>query len=203
MARVAIASSSLALLLLAAPAGVGKTVDWSGTWVTDEGAMELEQKGDDVEGTYGRGGKVEGRCDGRTFEGTYEAGNVSGRVKLEIDEGGGSFAGKWILPEGDSGPWRGWKRDEEAESKPTANFTGHWLTSIGTMVIEQKGSGQAEGLWGNAGWGKVTGEVKGRRLEATLRRPSWTGPVWLEQTPDGKRIYGLTSETPPSAVRGV
>jgi predicted esterase len=202
MVRV-LAPCALALLLLPARTAAATDSAWAGTWVTDEGAMELEQDGSSVEGTYSLKCRIDGKVSGRKLEGTYEKDGESGKVELELAADGTSFRGTFTHPSGEEGTWRGWKRDEEAESKAAADFGGVWLTSIGTLDLTQKASGRVEGPWGNAGWGKLAGTAKGRRLEARIERPSWSGPVWLEQTADGKRIFGLTNETPPSAVRGV
>ena len=75
---------------------------------------------------------------GQRLEGTYRLGSAQGRVEFEV-QADGHFTGKWINGGGD-GAWRGWKQDEGAESKPAAKFGGHWLTSLGTLQLEQKGS---------------------------------------------------------------
>jgi predicted esterase len=175
--------------------------DWSGVWVTDEGVLTLRQDGKSVTGTYGRGAEVEAEATGKRLEGTYREGNVKGRLELEMKESG-HFTGKWFHPQGNTGPWRGWRKDDGAESKPTADFRGHWLTSIGTLVLTQKGT-EVEGPWRHQGWATLKGTVKGRRLDATLQHPTWRGKVSLELDKEGKRIFGQTDENPPAAVRGV
>ncbi len=188
------------LLVAAAQARAGD--DWAGVWVSDEGALTLRQDGRSVEGTYGRGATLEGKAKGKKVEGTYHAGNVTGRFEFEMEKGNHAFSGKWVQPNGNSGTWRGWKEDEDAATAKLADFSGHWLTSIGTFRLEQKGK-MVEGPWRHEGWSSFRGKVTGRRLEGTLQTPRWHGKVWLERTRDGKRLFGLTDETPPAAVRGV
>ena len=173
---------------------------WSGTWVTDEGAMTLTQDGDSVSGTYGRGGEIEAKVSGSHLQGTFRVGNSTGDLDFERKQPG-QFEGKWTRSGGAGGTWRGWRRDEAAESSPAANFAGYWLTSIGILRLEQEGA-RVFGPWRNQGWATIKGTAKGRRLEAALEQPSWRGKVWLETTADGKRLYGLTDESPPAAVIG-
>jgi predicted esterase len=174
---------------------------WTGTWVTDEGALTLTQEGDEVTGTYGRGGEITATVSGSKLAGTYRVGNASGQVEFELQPDG-HFAGKWIHANGNSGTWRGWKQDPDAESKPAAKFDGHWLTSIGTLRLEQKGAA-VEGPWRHQGWSTFKGTAKGRRVSGTLDAPNWRGKAWIELSADGKRIYGLTDESPPAAVIGL
>ena len=175
---------------------------WTGTWVTDEGAMRLEQKGNAIEGDYGKGGRIEGEITDGQVSGTYQIGNVTGKILWDLDESKGAFKGEWIHPSGNKGTWRGWKQDPKAESKPAANFGGYWLTTIGTFQLEQKGS-SASGPWRHQGWSTIKGSVKGARFNGKLMTPRWKGSVWLEMTADGKRVYGLTDEKPPAVVQGV
>ena len=194
----------LSLLLvagIAAPAAADET-GWSGIWVTDEGAMKLTQNGVDVRGEYGRGAQLEAEAEGKKLAGTYRVGNVTGRLEFEMQPGGRHFTGKWIRGGGRSGTWRGWKQDPEAESAESAAFGGYWLTSLGTFMLTQK-EGAVTGRWRHADWDRIEGEVKGRRFTGSLIRPRWQGRVWLEVTADGKRLYGLTDESTPTAIRGV
>jgi predicted esterase len=70
------------------------------------------------------------------------------------------------------------------------------------MQLTQKGKA-VEGSYGAQGWGTVEGEVRGRRLHFTGKRLQWSGKGWLEQTPDGARVFGLTDESPPVAWIGI
>lgn len=189
------------VLLGAARPAAAEEGPWAGTWVTDEGALTLTQEGSEVSGTYGKGGQIMASVSGKKLDGTYQAGNATGRVEFELQPDG-HFAGKWIQAGGSSGVWRGWKQDPVAEGKTMASFGGHWLTSIGTLALEQKGA-NVEGPWRHQGWATFKGAVSGRRLSGALEQPSWRGKVWLELSADGKRLYGLTDEDPPAAVIGL
>lgn len=174
---------------------------WTGTWVTDEGAMRLKQEGTTVTGDYGKGGRIEAEMDGEQLAGTYQFGNVTGEIVWDLDETKRAFSGQWIRG-ANKGTWRGWKQDPKAESKAAGKFGGHWLTSLGTLQLEQKGS-SVSGPWRHQGWSSIKGSLKGGRFTGTLKTPRWKGDVWLELTDDGKRIYGLTNEKPPAALQGV
>lgn len=189
------------VLVSASPSRAAEDGPWAGTWVTDEGALTLAQNGNDVSGSYGQGGQVVGTATGKQFEGTYRIGNASGRAQFALADDG-HFTGTWTHAAGNSGAWRGWKQDPKAEERGAASFAGHWLTSLGTFRLEQKGA-EAEGPWRHQGWSTLKGAVKGRRLSGTLEAPNGRWKVWLEVTPDGKRLYGLTDETPAAAVIGL
>ena len=120
MLRLSRLLPALLVLLSGAPATAADDGPWTGTWVTDEGAMTLSQSGDDVSGNYGRGGEVKGTASGKKFECTYRIANASGQAQFEIQEDG-HFTGKWMIG-GDSGTWRGWKRDPKAEERSAAAF---------------------------------------------------------------------------------
>ena len=200
--RLALIATSLVLCFGSAPDAFAEEGDWAGVWVTDEGALTLEHDGDSVTGSYGRGASIEATVSGDKLEGTYRSGNVNGRVEFEMQSGGNHFTGKWIHPRGNSGTWRGWRSDPKAEKARGAKFGGHWLTSIGTFQLVQKGT-SAAGAWRHAGRAEIDGEIEGRRWQGTLRHPTWAGELWLEMTPEGDRIFGLTNESPPAAVIGV
>jgi len=174
---------------------LGAAEDWSGEWVTDLGRMQLEQKGGSVEGTYGDGGRVEGDARGDELKVRWTNGGQSGSAKLELAGGGGSFSGEWTGA-GGGGKWRGWRKDPDAESAPTADFSGTWVSSLGNLVLEQNGR-SVEGTWGNEGWASIEGEVTGRRMQMRWKRIQWSGDAWFEMTAEGGRFFGLTDETPP------
>jgi len=190
-----------ALLLLAGTAPAEDEGRWSGEWVTDRGRMVLEQKGDEVSGEYGEGGTIDGTVKGSKLTFSWARGRGSGDGTFELAESGGFFEGKWRT-RGGGGSWRGWKKDPEATEGEPADFGGAWLSSLGTMILEQKGA-KVEGTYGSQGWGTVKGTVKGRRLSLTWKRIRWSGRAWLEMTEDGKRFYGLTEEETPAKWLGV
>jgi predicted esterase len=179
----------IVVLLLAGTATAGEG-PWNGEWVTDLGKMVLTQNGNQVEGTYGEGGRIEGKASGGKLTLSWSRGRGNGDGSFEMQKGSASFTGKWSA-RGGGGNWRGWKKDPEAEKADTADFSGTWLSSLGTMVLTQKGN-KVEGTYGSQGWSQVKGTVKGRRVALTWSRIQWSGPAWIEMTPDGTRFFGLT-----------
>jgi predicted esterase len=151
--------------------------------------MVLRQEGSRVEGTYGQGGGVEGKAARGKLEITWSRGRGSGGGEFELAKGGRSFTGKWNGG-GGGGTWRGWKKDPEAEKGKSADFSGVWLSSLGTMRLEQKGE-KVSGTYGSDGRGEVEGEVRGRRVSLRCRRIRWSGEAWLEMTKKGDRLFGL------------
>lgn len=185
----------------AVAASEAETPQWQGTWVTDLGVMELTESEGRYSGTYGRNGAVEGSLDGDRLTGTYRVGNASGKLEWTLAEDGSSFAGKWIRG-GQSGVWRGWRKDPAAEEQPTADFAGMWLTSFGPLQLTQQDE-HVTGTYGAEGWATVEGTVVGRRLQLDWKRLQWSGTAWLEQSPDGQRLFGATQATPPEVWLGV
>jgi predicted esterase len=195
----------LALLLvlgLAAPrAHTDEPGPWAGEWVSDLGAMTLKQDGERVTGTYGEDGEVVGSAEGKKLSLTWTQGSGTGQGSFELGEDGSAFKGTWKSETG-GGAWRGWRKDPQAEAAAPADFGGAWLSSLGPLQLEQKGTA-VKGTYGAQGWGTIEGEVKGKRLHFTWKKLQWSGPAWLEQTADGKRLFGLTEEKPPTTWLGL
>jgi hypothetical protein len=89
---------------------------FAGLWTVDDTyaryAMNLEQNGRRVTGTYDRyGGTLEGTVTGRTLTGTWRQpdNNRSGTLRLTLAENGQTFEGTWNCPDSDpkEGPWTG------------------------------------------------------------------------------------------------
>jgi len=184
--RNLIAISALALVSLAPPlAG-----PWEGEWVTDQGLMSLAQKGDEITGRYGDGGEIKGKAEGRKLSGTWSRGKGSGDFAFELGADGFSFKGTW-KGGGDSGSWRGWKKDPDSEKLKPGDFSGFWLSSWGSVTLEQKGK-TVKGKYGAQGWGTLEGEVRGRRLAIKWKWNDFSGTAWIDLTRDGKRFFGMS-----------
>lgn len=195
---------SLALIMFhfqAATSVADDSNSWQGTWVTDLGVMELTQADQTVTGTYGGQGTLEGTIDGSTLAGTYRVANANGKLAWTISDDGTSFTGKWLRG-GQSGAWRGWRRDPAAEEHPAANFAGVWLTSFGALQLTQEGD-KVTGRYGAEGWATIDGTVAGRRLTLDWKRNQWAGTAWLEQSADGRRLFGTTEGANPQVWLGV
>jgi hypothetical protein len=85
---------------------------WSGTWNTDEGALELQQSGSTVTGTYTHDqGRIEGTVSGNKLVGTwsespsYSPPNDAGDFEFTMSGDCKSFSGNWRY--GSSGSWSG------------------------------------------------------------------------------------------------
>ena len=182
---------TLAMLALLAAAAAAQA-DFSGEWLTDYGMLTFTQNGADVEGSYGNN-PLKGKVDGETLTFEYTEGRAKGEGSFTLGKDGLTFEGKWKVHGGRSGNWRGWKKDPAATKGKRAKFSGVWLSSLGTMVLEQKGD-QVTGTYGSEGWSTIEGTVKGRRLDFAWKRIRWSGPAWIELTKDGKSFFGRTEE---------
>ena len=182
---------SLVILVLA---GVVSAEDWSGEWLTDLGVLTLKQDGDRIEGEYGPNQSLTGTVDGAKATVEWRVGRNAGTGAFEMADGAMAFTGAWNHGNGAfGGTWRGWKRDPKAAKGKPADFSGVWRSSLGIMVLEQKGD-KLTGTYGCEGWSTVEGTVKGRTCEFTWKRIRWSGPAWIEMTPDGKAFFGRTEE---------
>ncbi|NPV61780.1 MAG: hypothetical protein HPY61_03975 [Methanotrichaceae archaeon] len=92
--------------------GTAGSSDWSGTWNTDWGPMQLQQSGNRVNGTYTHDqGRIDGTAYGNRLVGTWsEAPSYSppgdaGDMEFMMSEDGQSFSGSWRY--GSDGGWSG------------------------------------------------------------------------------------------------
>jgi len=100
-------------------AGSVQSLNWSGSWNTDWGTMQLEQSGDRVNGTYTHDqGRIDGTAYGNQLVGTWSEApsylppDDGGDLELMMSEDGQSFSGSWRYgSEGSwSGGWTGWRQ---------------------------------------------------------------------------------------------
>lgn len=92
-------------------------VNLAGQWLTAfeetnawvDAPMVLRQQGEQLTGTYGEGGTIEGTVDSRSVTGRWTEPGSSGAFRWNVDEGGGAFAGTWGTGKKQSGRggWRG------------------------------------------------------------------------------------------------
>lgn len=192
---------TLAILVGAMTVGSAQTPAWQGEWITDRGILLVQQNENRVSGTYDQGNSLTGTVTGNRLVGTYSSGNSAGQIQLTLDADNMSFEGTWSLGN-NSGKWRGWRRDPQAINSDNADFSGVWLSSLGTLQLTQHGH-QVTGTYGSEGWGTIEGEVQGRHLKFTWRRIQWSGPAWLEMTADGSRLFGATESDDPVVWLGL
>ena len=163
-----------------------QTSPWEGDWITDLGEMNLIVDGDEISGDLGIEGTVSGSVDGKKATIDYQQGKkVKGKATLKMDADGMSFKRS-----GKGKTLRGWKLSEDVADEP-ADFSGHWLSNQGNIVLEQKGD-KVTGIYGSQGLATIEGTVKGNRLNFTWKKYHFTGKAFIEQNKDGSRIYGTT-----------
>ncbi|MEL7497342.1 MAG: hypothetical protein AAFN77_06995 [Planctomycetota bacterium] len=177
---------------------------WEGTWITDRGILTIDSADGDVTGSLDKD-SLTGTVSGKTLEYTIkkQRGSESGTIKLVSDSI--EFSGTY--DEGyRSGKWMGWKqRFKDGGFDDAKDFSGVWLTSLGTMMLEQSDENEIKGSIGPEGWSSVDGgTIEGEKMtfEWTIR--NFNGAGWFEMSKDGKRIYGVMNSTNgPSAWIGL
>ena len=178
-----------------------QNLNWEGQWITDRGVMKLTQTGNKVTGDYATEGTLSGTVSGNKLTVEFKNGRSNGKGTFEFDESQDAFTGRYQAGR-NSGTWRGWRKDRDAEAKDDADFSGTWLSTMGTIQLDQNGDA-VTGFYGTQGWKTLTGEVAGRRLKFSYKDRAWSGTAWLEQTEDGKRIFGMTEGDKPIAWTGM
>lgn len=174
---------------------------WEGEWVSEQGLMTMNIDDVTLSGTYGDGGTITGTIADSVAELNYKKGNANGVLSLNVSDDGHSFTGRWNS-RGRSGSWNGWKVDPNAVNQAASDWSGIWLTDWGTLQIAQNDD-SLKGMMGAEGWADISGSVKGRRLELKWNRIKQSGEAWLLQTPDGKRLYGMSSGKKPRPWIGI
>ena len=121
----------------------GPSNPFQGEWRTTISLVKLEQKGNEVTGTYGNAGQytIRGTAKGNVLTFEHAEGQVKGDGKFTIDATGNAFEGSFQIRNGQAGNWNGWRPDPKARSaggKPAA-FGGLWLTDLGLLDLTQNG----------------------------------------------------------------
>jgi len=166
---------------------------WEGDWITDLGEMNLIVEGDEISGDLGANGSVIGTVDGDKAAISYEVNEKKkGKATLELDKDNMSFKRS-----GKGKTLRGWKLSEDV-AEETADFSGHWLSNQGNVVLQQKGD-KVTGIYGSQGLATLEGTVKGNRLIFNWKKFHFKGKAFIEQNKDGSRIYGCITCGCPTA----
>lgn len=168
----------------------GDSSPWSGTWITDRGILTLDATDAGVTGTLDKK-EFQGRVAGPLihFEAKSKKATETGALKLSPSktEIGGTYATSRT-----KGNWIGWKQRSDSESGDAADFSGVWLSSSGTLVIEQDAEGAVEGTIGPEGWSSIdSGKVSGGRMNFKWTIRASKGSGWFEMSDDKKRLYGV------------
>jgi predicted esterase len=166
---------------------------FDGKWYTSIGVVALEQRGDDVTGTYGDQGQfnLKGAVAGRKLTFEYREGPSTGDAHWTLDDSGHSFRGGFRVRGGRAGQWNGWRPDPRASDGERADVAGLWLTDFGLMELEQAGD-KAQGRYASRGGSEIEGTVTGRRFEfayKSFRR----GTGWFDVAGDGSTLAGAAN----------
>lgn len=80
-------------------------IDWTGTWETNYGKVELQQTNNTVTGVYVlKQGRINGRISGNKLVGewseapSYAPPNDAGEFEIQMNQSGRAFEGKWWKP---------------------------------------------------------------------------------------------------------
>jgi predicted esterase len=196
--RSGYAASALITLLVCCFAAADAAADepanlFQGEWRTTEGVVKLEQKGNEVTGTYGAGDKftIKGRAAGKSITFDYTAGQVKGKGQFTIVASPNAFKGNYQIPNVRQGQWNGWRPDPTAPADKLASFAGLWLTDLGLMELRQTGAA-VEGKYALRGTSSIEGKASGRRLEFRFKNVI-EGSGWFDLAPDGKTFSGASN----------
>ena len=189
-------STSIAFVFLfALIAPFAAAQNFTGTWFTTRGVLELKGDAAALDGTYGddRANTIHGTVKAKTleFEATEGGAKVTGT--LELDKSGHRFTGKWKSANGD-GTWRGWRHDPATEKGKAPAIAGFWRTSWGMLELEQKGN-KLTGGFGAQGWSTVEGEIVGRFVKLDYKSPFGGGAFTIDVDADGKNAFGSATGT--------
>jgi hypothetical protein len=199
--------------LLAAPLtpAMATNADFSGQWdtKTDKNwtyALDLEQHGNKVEGTYvamnGDPGTIEGKVNGKVLKFKWTQGEFEGTGQFSMGSDGNSFTGVYqadanpkLGPEYLQGSWSGTR-------KATPGFGGVWDTKTDknwTYVITliQKGK-NVNGTYVamNGDTGEIAGKVNGKVLKFAWEQGEFEGTGQFSLAADGKTFTGVYQTDP-------
>jgi hypothetical protein len=158
--------------------------DYTGSWVSTFGPMELTQSGTTVHGYYliqeGVKCRVQGEVQGDRLEFTYREPNAAGEGWFELSADGSSFSGRWHPQE--SPQWGAW-------TGARVGYGGLWESSFGLLRLVEEDD-HVHGFYEMAGVAEIDGRRSGDRLDFTFREPKAGGEGWFELGPDGLSFAG-------------
>ena len=166
---------------------------FQGKWRTTIGPVKLEQKGNNVTGTYGAGGQfpLKGSVKDNVLVFEYEEGQTKGDGRFTLEPSGNAFAGGFQVRNGRRGPWNGWRPDPKAAMDKPGTYAGLWLTDLGLMELTQAGA-KVKGRYALRGTSRMEGKVVGRHLD--FRFMSFQeGQGWFDLATDGKSFAGASN----------
>lgn len=161
---------------------------FAGHWETTFGPMRLAQKGNTLEGTYGREENpdiIKGTLQAGKFTFRYTETTAAGEGWFRLAADGQSFSGQWR--EDGHQDWNNWtgKRIDDTDS-----FTGLWKTSYGRMRLTQNGD-TVRGIYSFGGNATIEGTVDGRTLKFKYEQPDGEkGEGTFELSEDARNFSG-------------
>ena len=190
---LAILASLICTIATAAISAADPVKSFEGEWRTTIGVVKLQQKGEEVTGTYGINGQfpLKGTVKDNVLTFEYTEGQAKGDGRFTLDRSGNAFTGTFQIRNGRRGDWNGWRPDPKATAGKAGSFAGLWLTDLGLMDLSQEGS-TVTGQYALRGTSKIEGKATGRRLD--FRFTSFrNGQGWFDLSPDGKSLSGAAS----------
>jgi hypothetical protein len=151
--------------------------EFSGQWWTTYGPMDLTQKGDRIDGTYGGVATIHGVLrDGRLVF-RYQEPNAAGEGWFERRRYG-KFTGRWRA---DGDPvWRDWTG--------VRGYDGIWDTTYGLMRLFHHDD-HIHGFYEGVGSASLTGQLDGDRFVFRYQEPNAAGEGWFSLD-DGDHFHG-------------
>lgn len=157
--------------------------DFSGTWQSTFGPMELVQTGTQVEGSYvylGTTCTLAGRVAAGRLTFTYQEPDIHGEGWFELARQGRAFAGQF-RPAG-AERWEPWEGER-------IGFDGLWNSSFGLLrLLEDEDT--VRGYYEEGGGASLRGRRRGDRLVFSYREPTARGQGRFVLAPDGLSFQG-------------
>jgi hypothetical protein len=192
---VALAALLWALPLEAQPEPT--PADFSGSWQSTYGVIEIEQVEARVTGryTYASGSTLEGTVTGDRLTFRYREPDATGEGWFEISSDGQAFTGSW-REDGTSVwyPWAGRRIRPPDEAGEPSEQGGLFETTYGRMRLVEQADGRVTGTYTFSGGSFIEGQMEGRRLTFRYREPTATGEGWFEFSEDGRSFRGAWRE---------
>lgn len=172
---------------------------FSGYWHSTFGHIQIEVSGQRVSGTYNDGeveGRLEGRVssDGTLLNGKWTEGDLSGRLIFRLASGGNGFNGYWWKEDSDqNGHWAAVRVQKGIECAAVADdYAGSWETNFGVMELQAADGNLSGTFQGRVSSGQVTGTVDaaGNRFHASWSDEKFRGTMVLQMQKGKNSFYG-------------
>ncbi len=166
--------------------------DFSGSWYSELGVLQLTQNGNNVYGSYEMyTGVINGKVSGNKLTATWDEEDTGNSGTLEFNMAGDkqSFDG-YYQQQGDNQ-----RSDRHGFLLPAMqgnrNWTGFWDTDNGYMILRQSGN-QVNGLYDLEGNTSIKGTVSGDTLSGTWSEGNNSGTFEFTMETDGNSFSGFS-----------